>query len=82
MSAVPALRTRLCELVGVEHPIVQTGMGWVAYPSLVAATSAAGGLGILASATMDIVELRSFGVALSERADHARVSWTRRPVHR
>jgi NAD(P)H-dependent flavin oxidoreductase YrpB (nitropropane dioxygenase family) len=69
MAAVPALRTRLCELVGIEHPIVQTGMGWVAYPSLVAATSAAGGLGILASATMDMAELRSSIAAVKERTD-------------
>ncbi|MGH3636453.1 MAG: hypothetical protein ACRDTS_20675, partial [Mycobacterium sp.] len=26
------LRTPLTELVGVEHPVVQTGMGWVAGP--------------------------------------------------
>jgi NAD(P)H-dependent flavin oxidoreductase YrpB (nitropropane dioxygenase family) len=53
----PALRTRLCELVGVRYPIVQTGMGWVAGPRLVAATSEAGALGILASATMTLPEL-------------------------
>ena len=55
----PALRTRLCELLGVEAPIVQTGMGWVAGPSLVAATSEAGGFGILGAATMDLDELRA-----------------------
>lgn len=48
----PALRTKFCEQVGVEYPIVQTGMGWVAGPRLTAATAEAGGLGILASATM------------------------------
>ena len=48
----PALRTPFCELTGVDYPIVQTGMGWVAGPRLVAATAEAGGLGILASATM------------------------------
>jgi NAD(P)H-dependent flavin oxidoreductase YrpB (nitropropane dioxygenase family) len=53
----PALRTKLCELVGVRYPIVQTGMGWVAGPRLVAATANAGGLGILASATMTLDEL-------------------------
>jgi NAD(P)H-dependent flavin oxidoreductase YrpB (nitropropane dioxygenase family) len=53
----PALRTKLCELVGVRYPIVQTGMGWVAGPRLVAATANAGGLGILASATMTVDEL-------------------------
>ncbi len=59
----PALHTRFCELVGVRYPIVQTGMGWVAGPRLVAATAAAGGLGILASATMTLHEL---GAALRE----------------
>lgn len=53
----PALGTRLCRAVGVRYPIVQTGMGWVAGPRLVAATAAAGALGILASATMSLEEL-------------------------
>ncbi|HEX9767426.1 MAG TPA: nitronate monooxygenase [Nitriliruptorales bacterium] len=39
------LRTPLTELVGVRYPIVQTGMGWVAGPRLVAATANAGGSG-------------------------------------
>ncbi len=56
-AADPRLRTRFCELVGVDYPIVQTGMGWVAGPRLVAATAEAGGLGILASATMTLDEL-------------------------
>jgi NAD(P)H-dependent flavin oxidoreductase YrpB (nitropropane dioxygenase family) len=46
------LHTRFCDLVGVRYPIVQTGMGWVAGPRLVSATANAGGLGILAGATM------------------------------
>jgi len=53
----PALHTAFCDLVGVRYPIVQTGMGWVAGPRLVAATAEAGGLGILASATMTYEEL-------------------------
>jgi NAD(P)H-dependent flavin oxidoreductase YrpB (nitropropane dioxygenase family) len=53
----PALDTPFCRLVGVRYPIVQTGMGWVAGPRLVAATAEAGGLGILASATMTYPEL-------------------------
>jgi NAD(P)H-dependent flavin oxidoreductase YrpB (nitropropane dioxygenase family) len=52
-----ALSTRFGELVGIRYPIVQTGMGWVATPQLAAATSAAGGLGILAAATMSYDEL-------------------------
>lgn len=51
------LRTPLTELLGISHPVVQTGMGWVAGARLVAATSNAGGLGILASATMTLDEL-------------------------
>ena len=53
----PALHTPFCDLVGVRYPIVQTGMGWVAGPRLVAATAEAGGLGVLASATMTFDEL-------------------------
>jgi len=52
-----ALKTPLCDLLGVDYPIVQTGMGWVAGPELAAATSNAGGFGILGAATMDLDEL-------------------------
>ena len=55
MSSVT--NTALTRLVGVRYPIVQTGMGWVAGSRLVAATAEAGGLGILASATMTYDEL-------------------------
>lgn len=83
MSGADPLRTRFCGLAGVEHPIVQTGMGWVSGANLTAATSAAGGLGILASATMTPDELavavhkvrdrtdRPFGVNLLPAADDA-----------
>jgi NAD(P)H-dependent flavin oxidoreductase YrpB (nitropropane dioxygenase family) len=49
--------TRASALFGVRYPIVQTGMGWVAGASLTAATSAAGALGVLATATMNYDEL-------------------------
>ena len=52
----PALRTRACDLFGVDYPIVQTGMGWVSTPELTAATANAGALGILASATLTLAE--------------------------
>jgi NAD(P)H-dependent flavin oxidoreductase YrpB (nitropropane dioxygenase family) len=48
----PALHTRICDLLGMPHPIVQTGMGWVATPELVAAVSNAGAFGFLAAATI------------------------------
>jgi nitronate monooxygenase len=43
------LRTSLCDLLGIEHPIVQSGMGGVAGPDLVAEVSKAGGLGVIAA---------------------------------
>lgn len=53
----PALQTPLLDLLGSRYPIVQTGMGWVAGPKLVSATSNAGAFGIIASATMTYDEL-------------------------
>jgi len=51
-------RTALCDLLGVEHPIVQSGMGQVAGPDLVAEVSRAGGLGILAGLYLTPDQLR------------------------
>jgi NAD(P)H-dependent flavin oxidoreductase YrpB (nitropropane dioxygenase family) len=51
------LDTPLTRLAGVRHPVVQTGMGWVAGPRLVSAVAKAGGLGILGSATMTLDRL-------------------------
>jgi len=47
------LSTPVCDLLGVRYPIVQTGMGWVSGARLTAATSQAGGFGILAAVTLD-----------------------------
>lgn len=63
------LKTPLTELVGVRHPVVQTGMGWVSGPRLVSGTANAGGLGILASATMTIQELEAAIVEVKGRTD-------------
>jgi NAD(P)H-dependent flavin oxidoreductase YrpB (nitropropane dioxygenase family) len=65
----PMLRTALTELVGVRHPVVQTGMGWVAGPRLVSATANAGGLGILASATMPFDQLAAAIRETRQRTD-------------
>ncbi|MFD8498185.1 NAD(P)H-dependent flavin oxidoreductase [Amycolatopsis sp. NPDC059657] len=63
------MKTALTSLVGVEHPVVQTGMGWVAGPRLVTATAEAGGLGILASATMSFDELAAAVKEVRGRTD-------------
>ncbi|MFI6565601.1 NAD(P)H-dependent flavin oxidoreductase [Streptomyces sp. NPDC050534] len=63
------METALTRLVGVRHPIVQTGMGWVAGPRLVSATANAGALGILASATMTPDRLRAAIREIRSRTD-------------
>jgi NAD(P)H-dependent flavin oxidoreductase YrpB (nitropropane dioxygenase family) len=59
VEAAFTVETAFTKLVGVRHPIVQTGMGWVAGPRLVSAAANAGALGILASATMTLDQLRA-----------------------
>lgn len=45
------MKTRITELLGIQYPIVQGGMQWVAYADLAAAVSNGGGLGIIAALT-------------------------------
>src|SRR5271165_6689225 len=52
------IRTPLTELLRIRYPVVQAAMGYVSGPRLAAATSNAGGLGLIASATMSLDELR------------------------
>lgn len=52
------LRTRLCELIGIEFPIIQAGMGPFASAELAAAVSNAGGLGSLGAAQRPPEELK------------------------
>ena len=51
------LATRLTEKLGCQYPIVQTAMGWVADPHLVAGSCNAGGFGFLAGATIPPEEM-------------------------
>ncbi|MDH3655963.1 MAG: nitronate monooxygenase [Myxococcales bacterium] len=64
-----ALHTRICDMFGIEYPIIQTGMGWVSGASLTSATSRAGGLGILAAATMTFRELQEAIAKVKSRTD-------------
>src|SRR3954466_2971392 len=70
-SGFGALSTRFCQLTGVRYPVVQTGMGWVSGARLTAATSAAGGLGILAAVTMTADELGTAVRGVEERTGKA-----------
>jgi enoyl-[acyl-carrier protein] reductase II len=53
-----ALRTRVTELLGIEHPIIQGGMAWTATWELVAAVSNAGGFGVIGAGHMPTDLLR------------------------
>ena len=65
----PALRTPLCDLLEIEAPIVQAGMGFVARAELCGAVSAAGGLGVIGAATLGPDELRDEIRAVREITD-------------
>lgn len=52
------LQTAVCKRLGCRYPIVQTAMGWVSTPRLVAASGEAGAFGLLAAATLTPEELR------------------------
>lgn len=60
------LDRRLCELLGIEHPIIQAPMAGSATPTLAIAVSEAGGLGSLGSAEMPLAQVRA--VAAEMRA--------------
>ena len=45
------MKTEVTELLGIEYPIIQGGMAWVAEYHLAAAVSAAGGLGLIGAAS-------------------------------
>lgn len=69
MIGTMTLDTPICSLLGIRYPIVQTGMGWVAGARLTSATSQAGGLGILASATMTFEQLVAAVHEVKDRTD-------------
>jgi enoyl-[acyl-carrier protein] reductase II len=51
-------KTQLCDLLGIEFPIIQGGMVWVSYQELCTAVSENGGLGVLAGGSMEPDELK------------------------
>ena len=63
------LRTRVCELLGIEYPIFAAGMGGVSHAELVAAVSGAGGMGVLGATFMTPEDLRREIVAVRRLTD-------------
>ena len=52
------IRTPLCDLLGIEYPIVQGGMAWIATPELASAVSNSGGLGIVGAGNAPAEQVR------------------------
>ena len=53
------MKTRVTECLGIEYPIIQGGMAWVAEHNLAAAVSKAGGLGLIGAANAPADWVRS-----------------------
>jgi len=65
----PALHTPICDLLGIQYPILQAGMGFIARADLAAAVYAAGGLGVIGAATLTPDELQADIRAVKSKTD-------------
>jgi enoyl-[acyl-carrier protein] reductase II len=63
------MKTRITELLGIQHPICLSGMSWISVPKMVAAVSNAGGLGILATGPLDPEQTRKAVREIRELTD-------------
>ena len=54
-------KTEICEILGIEYPIVLGGMLWVGMADLVAAVSEAGGLGLLGAGGLSSEQIADAG---------------------
>ncbi len=63
------MRTRVCDLFGIERPVVLGGMASATGPELVAAVSTAGGLGVMGCAGLSASEVEGAARAIRERTD-------------
>ena len=63
------MKSRICDLLGIDYPVFQGGMAWVAEHHLAAAVSNAGGLGILAAGNAPVDVVREEVRKTKERTD-------------
>src|SRR5579872_28157 len=63
------MRTRLTEILGIEHPVMLAGMGGVSYAELVTAVSEAGGFGTLGAGTMSNASMAAEIAAVRKATD-------------
>lgn len=66
-GSVPLLRTPVCDLLGIAHPVVLGGMGTGTSAGLVAAVSNAGGLGTLGVSARTPADIREETARIRER---------------
>src|SRR5262249_48663189 len=53
-----AIRTRITQVLGIEKPVIQAGMGWIARSQLSSAVSNAGGMGIIETSSGELDAVR------------------------
>ena len=63
------MKTRVTELLGIDYPIIQGGMAWVAENNLAAAVSEAGGLGLIGGANAPAEVIRDYIRKVKEVTD-------------
>ena len=74
-----AMKTRITELLGIEHPIFQAAMSWASSNApLVIAVSNAGGMGVLAAGPMRTEDFRKAILARSRRERRSPMASTSR----
>ena len=63
------IKTQLCDLLGIEYPIIQGGMAWIADAGLAAAVSNGGGLGLISAMNANVDWVRSEIRKAKEKTD-------------
>ena len=63
------MKTRITDLLGVQHPIIQAPMGWIARAQLASAVSNAGGMGIIETSSGDLDGVRTEIARMRELTD-------------
>jgi len=64
-----AIKTRITELLGIEKPIIQAAMGWIARAPLSSAVSNAGGMGIIETSSGELDAVRREIIAMRDLTD-------------
>lgn len=68
-DAVPQIKTKITDMLGIEYPIFQGGMAWIADASLAGAVSRAGGLGIISCGVLKVDVIREQVRKIREMTD-------------